>query len=236
VSAPVSLPRSRRRGLGALGLGLAILAAGAGSAQEAQDAPSAASPRRAIADAQSIGATLLETFQVSGVRDANGVVTVVVCTNFSNAPIDLTVTIDDFDGSADCDLALPGLAAQETATFATRDTPLYTEDRICAPAPGTDGGHAVVWANGRRHALACTVQTVATGANGVRSINRLPLYTSENALVRDRLFTDGFESGDAARWSSIEQLGGDQLAQHAGSALATTAWVGCRLPLRERTL
>jgi hypothetical protein len=187
---------------------------------------------RRVGASTPLGFTSVPAFQVSGVRDAPGVATVVVCTNFSFAPMDLSLVVRDFDGAATCTLELPALAAQESATFATRDASLYTEDRICAPAPGTDGGWAVLSAAGRLHALVCTAQVVTWTPNGTVSASRLPLYTAAGALLRDRLFADSFETGDSSRWSAAQTLDAGAFAAVSPSP-DPRPWDGCRLPLRE---
>ena len=213
----------RNRSIATFATALA-LAAGAAGAERA----------RRVAQPAPLGFTSVPAFQVSGVRDAAGVATVVICTNFSFAPIDLTLVVRDFDGAATCTLGVAGLPAQESATFATRDTALYTEDATCSPLPATDGGWAVLSAAGRLHALVCTAQVVAGTPNATTTMNRLPLYTGSGNLLRDRLFADSFETGDSSRWSGTQLMEFEVLSSTAPPP-DPRPWDGCRLPLRERT-
>lgn len=141
-------------------------------------------------------------FRATGVRDAATAATVVHCTNLGGTTRSVYVEILDFDGALDCSMAI-AVAPDETRTFSTRPTALYSDDASCAAAPLTEQGSLLISLNEWTR-LICTVQIVDPIGATPRFAERLDLFDRNGIPLSALIFADGFESGSTSEWSSAQ--------------------------------
>jgi hypothetical protein len=143
-----------RVALGVAALSL-LLVAGAASAQD----PPAERTRAAGAGGETPLANVA-IYRVTGVRESAGAATVFHCTNLGAANASITINIRDFDGVQLCSMSFAGLPTNQTATFATSNTTLFEEDRICSNLPAVDGYAVLLADNVGSTRLICTAQVL----------------------------------------------------------------------------
>ena len=120
--------------------------------------------------------------------------TLVHCTNFGSVPGNIYTAFYNYDHTFVCSAVGGSAAVGQTISMAV--TPVASMNNVftCGPATTINQGAAYIAADMTQTLhFRCTVQLIATASNPPASLDRLSLYTSGGAPLRDIIFADGFD-------------------------------------------